>query len=263
MVDFGGRVPKIGVMDSGMGGLSVLREFFAHSYDAEFLYFGDLENAPYGEKTSLQVLELTRAVCFYFLSKNVDAILLACNTATSAASANLRKELKIPVFGMEPAIKPALLAHPNDRIALLATSVTHREEKLQGLKADLRAEDRILHLNCDGLARAVDATDLHAATELLEKILVAPKQEGIRALVLGCTHYIFLKNEIQRLYPDAVLYDGNAGTVRHLAQSLNLVSTEKQPQYELVFSGERNQEEALVLGRRFLTEDLFSPSSSR
>ncbi|TGK04780.1 glutamate racemase [Leptospira semungkisensis] len=240
MKDSSQRIPKIGVMDSGMGGLSVLRELLALPYQAEFLYYGDLANSPYGEKDTSRIIELTRAVCHYFLSKEVDAILLACNTATSAAASKLREELSVPIFGMEPAIKPALLAHENERIALLATAVTHREEKLQGLKADLGAKERILHLNCDGLAHLVDQGDIEGARKLLQNILKIPKEEGIRGLVLGCTHYVFLKNEIKELYPEAVLHDGNVGTVRHLVKSIHLDQVSGKPSYQLHFSSEEN-----------------------
>ncbi|WP_210410014.1 glutamate racemase [Leptospira langatensis] len=223
-------------MDSGMGGLSVLRELLALPYQVEFLYYGDLANSPYGEKSTSQILDLTRAVCHFFISKKVDAILLACNTATSAAALKLREELSVPIFGMEPAIKPALLAHEKEKIALLATAVTHREEKLQELKADLGAKERILHLNCDGLAHLVDQGDLQGARNLLQNILRIPKEEGVKALVLGCTHYVFLKNEIMDLYPEAILHDGNQGTVRHLANSLHLDRVSGRPTFELHFS---------------------------
>ncbi|TGK55231.1 glutamate racemase [Leptospira wolffii] len=259
----GEKVPKIGVMDSGMGGLSVLKELLALPYRAEFFYYGDLENAPYGERSSSDVLELTRNVCRFFLSRNVDAILLACNTATSAAARTLRSELEVPVFGMEPAIKPALSDRPGEKIALLATSVTHREEKLQGLKADLGAEDRILHLNCDGLASSVDQGDLGAARKILERILRIPMEFGIRGLVLGCTHYIFLKHEIMSLYPEAILYDGNGGTVRHLVKSLGLDENPGVPSHSLFFSGNEKKERALALGTKLLELGLSSSPENR
>ncbi len=256
MKDTKEEILKIGVMDSGMGGLSVLRELLALPYRAEFLYFGDLKNAPYGEKPTSEILDLTRNICTDFLSQGVDAILLACNTATSAAAVKLREEIEVPVFGMEPAIKPALSAHPGEKIALLATAVTHKEEKLKGLKADLGAEDRVVHLNCDGLASLVDAGDTATAREFLRKILQVPKDLGIKGLVLGCTHYVFLKNEIQSLYPQAVLHDGNLGTIRHLVKSLSLEESPGRPNYQLRFSGEENREKSMIWATRLLESGL-------
>ncbi|PKA14908.1 glutamate racemase [Leptospira haakeii] len=246
------RVPKIGVMDSGMGGLSVLKELLDLPYSANFLYYGDLAHAPYGEKQTSEVLELTRNVCHFFLKEEVDAILLACNTATSASASKLRAELSVPVFGMEPAIKPALLAHPGEKIALLATSVTHREEKLQDLKSELGASGRVVHLNCDGLATLVDHEKWEEARLLLKNILKIPQEQGIRALVLGCTHYVFLKNEIKDLYPEAILHDGNQGTVRHLVRSLHLDEKPGKPNYTLFFSSVTNREETEGFASRLL-----------
>lgn len=246
------RVPKIGVMDSGMGGLSVLKELLDLPYSVNFLYYGDLAHAPYGEKQTSEVLELTRNVCNFFLKEEVDAILLACNTATSASASKLREELSVPVFGMEPAIKPALLAHPGEKIALLATSVTHREEKLQDLKSELGASERVVHLNCDGLATLVDNGKWEEAKLLLKNILKIPQEQGIRALVLGCTHYVFLKNEIKDLYPEAILHDGNKGTVRHLVRSLHLDEKQGSPNYNLFFSSPNNREEVEGFASRLL-----------
>ncbi|WP_210410799.1 glutamate racemase [Leptospira sarikeiensis] len=247
-------------MDSGMGGLSVLKELLELPYSADFLYYGDLAHAPYGEKKTFEVLELTRNVCNFLLKEEVDAILLACNTATSASASKLREELSVPVFGMEPAIKPALLAHPGEKIALLATSVTHREEKLQELKSELDASERVVHLNCDGLASLVDAGKSQEAKLLLKNILEIPKQQGIKALVLGCTHYVFLKNEIKELYPEAILHDGNQGTVRHLVRSLHLEEKPGHPTHTLYFSSETNGEKTASFAHKLLTFGFAEPT---
>ncbi|EPG76449.1 glutamate racemase [Leptospira fainei serovar Hurstbridge str. BUT 6] len=246
---------KIGVMDSGMGGLSVLRMLLSLPYRAHYVYYGDLKNAPYGERHTDEVLALTRDVCRELLSRQVSAILLACNTATSAAASELRAELPIPVFGMEPAIKPALLTHPDERIALLATSVTHREEKLRNLKLSLSAEERIVHLNCDGLATLVDLGKFKEAEIFLRKILEPVKLEGIRTLVLGCTHYVFLKGLLLSVYPEAILHDGNEGTMRHLIRSLQLERFPGTSSFELFFSGREKETDAYLLGKRLLDEN--------
>ncbi|PJZ68925.1 glutamate racemase [Leptospira perolatii] len=227
---------KIGVMDSGMGGLSVLKELLNSPFRAEYLYFGDLLNAPYGERETSEVADLTRKACEFLIQKGAQAILLACNTATSAAASLLRSDLPIPIFGMEPAIKPALANHPGERIALLATSVTHREEKLKTLKASLGADERIVHVSCDGLASLVDRGDMKGAGDYLKRILAQLEEEKIRGIVLGCTHYVFLKDVIMSLSPDSKLYDGNIGTVTHLVRSLGLDSNLGEPIYELHFS---------------------------
>lgn len=209
-------------MDSGIGGLSVLKEILKYNVDLEIVYYGDLKNSPYGEKPASTVLELTRNVCHFLLKEGVEAILLACNTATSAAAETLRKEFEIPIFGMEPAIKPAILQNVGKKIALLATPVTQKEEKLQRLKKELNAEESILGVSCPGLAALVDEGNFEAAERYLLPILKDLKDQNVENVVLGCTHYVFLKPIILKNYPNAILYDGNLGTVKHLLNSLGL-----------------------------------------
>ncbi|WP_036095349.1 glutamate racemase [Leptospira weilii] len=233
---------RIGLMDSGMGGLSVLKEILKYETDFEIVYYGDLKNSPYGEKDVSTILELTRNVCYRLVRENVNAILLACNTATSAAAETLRKEFSIPIFGMEPAIKPAVLQNPGKKIALLATPVTHREEKLQKLKAELNAEELIVPISCPGLAGFVDRGDFTGAETYLIPILNELWEQTIEIAVLGCTHYVFLKQIILNNFPGVKLYDGNSGTVRHL---LNTLGAEKRNSdkkgrsvYNLILNGE-------------------------
>ncbi|EMM77271.1 glutamate racemase [Leptospira santarosai] len=229
---------KIGLMDSGMGGLSVLKGLLR--YDLEVVYYGDLKNSPYGEKEASEILELVRDVCRRLQEENVNAILLACNTATSAAAQTLRKEFSIPIFGMEPAIKPAIRQNPGKKIALLATPVTQREEKLQKLKAELGAEELVLPVSCPGLAGFVDRGEFDEAEKYLRPILKELQEEEVRNLVLGCTHYVFLKHRILKNYPNARIYDGNSGTIRHVLNSLQVrerVSSSRTP-YKLVLNSD-------------------------
>lgn len=212
-------------MDSGMGGLSVLKEILKYEIPIEIVYYGDLKNSPYGERDASTILEIVRNVCIRLQEENVAAILLACNTATSAAAETLRKEFTIPIFGMEPAIKPAIQQNPGKKIALLATPVTQREEKLQKLKKELRAEELILPVSCPGLAGLVDQGKFEEAEKYLEPILKELKEKNVDNLVLGCTHYVFLKRIIETNFPGVKLYDGNEGTVRHLLNSLQANGT--------------------------------------
>ncbi|TGM95439.1 glutamate racemase [Leptospira yasudae] len=216
---------RIGLMDSGMGGLSVLKEILKYEIPIEIVYYGDLKNSPYGERDASTILEIVRNVCIRLQEENVAAILLACNTATSAAAETLRKEFTIPIFGMEPAIKPAIQQNPGKKIALLATPVTQREEKLQKLKKELRAEELILPVSCPGLAGLVDQGKFEEAEKYLEPILKELKEKNVDNLVLGCTHYVFLKRIIETNFPGVKLYDGNEGTVRHLLNSLQANGT--------------------------------------
>ncbi|MBM9500454.1 glutamate racemase [Leptospira sp. 201903071] len=235
---------KIGLMDSGMGGLSVLKEMLKYGRDLEVVYFGDLKNSPYGEKSAQKVLELARDVCNRLLEEDVNAILLACNTATSAAAETLRKEFNIPIFGMEPAIKPAVLQNPGKKIALLATPVTQKEAKLQKLKRELNADDLILPISCPGLAGLVDRGDFSGAEEYLKPILKNLKEQNVEIAVLGCTHYVFLMELFLKNMPELKLYDGNFGTIKHLLNSFgepisdSEFSERVQTKYKLILNSE-------------------------
>ncbi|MCH1913671.1 glutamate racemase [Leptospira noguchii] len=235
---------KIGLMDSGMGGLSVLKELLKYDSKLEIIYYGDLKNSPYGEKEVSKVLELVRNVCNLLQKENVRAILLACNTATSAAAQTLRQEFSIPIFGMEPAIKPAILQNPGKKVALLATPVTQREEKLQKLKSELNAEDLILPVSCPGLAGLVDQGNFDEAEKYLRPILKDLQEKNVDNLVLGCTHYVFLKQMILKNFPNVKIYDGNSGTIKHLLNSLQVSgiilngSLNTRSTYKLVLNSE-------------------------
>ncbi len=232
-------------MDSGMGGLSVLKELLKQNAGLEIVYYGDLKNSPYGEKNASEVLELVRSVCNFLQKENVNAILLACNTATSAAAQTLRKEFSIPIFGMEPAIKPAILQNPGKKVALLATPVTQREEKLQRLKSELKAEELVLSISCPGLAGLVDQGDFDKAEKYLRPILTNLQEQDVENLVLGCTHYVFLKQIILKNFPNVKIYDGNSGTIKHLLNSLQVPrvilngSQNNRSIYKLILNSEK------------------------
>lgn len=228
---------KIGVMDSGFGGLSILEDLSSYFPYSDILYYGDLLNSPYGNKPTQKVLELVIDIVNFFLSRNVNAILLACNTATSAAVGYLREQHEIPIFGMEPAIKPALLENPNEQVAVLATSLTLREEKFENLGKKLNATHRIVPYNCDGLATLIDKEDLISARKFIQPILKDIQEKRIHSVVLGCTHYVLIKDIFQELAPNVKFYDGNRGTVRHMYNTLKPQNTERDADLDIYLNG--------------------------
>lgn len=212
----------IGMFDSGVGGISVLREAVRQLPCERFIFFGDTKNAPYGTKTKEQVLALSRAVVETLLGMGCKAIVIACNTATSAAAATLRAEYRdIPIIAMEPALKPASLLHQDGVVLALATPGTIAGEKYAHLYA-LYGEG-VISMPCGGLMEfaergELDSPALHAYLSDLFRPYLGRKVE---AVVLGCTHYVFLKRAIGRFFPAVPLIDGNEGTVRQLGRRLN------------------------------------------
>lgn len=212
---------KIGVFDSGLGGLSVLHTLQTLLPNESFIYYGDSVNAPYGVKTKDEVFELSKAICDALVEKNVKAIVIACNTATSAAVERLRVLYDIPIIGMEPAIKPAL-KHSTGQVAVLATEMTLKEEKFQKLVEALEDGYRIEKIPAP---EWVDCVENHLFDEAYVQSCVNDFLEThiskVNAIVLGCTHYVFLKNRISDYYGGKVeIFDGNMGTALQLKNTL-------------------------------------------
>ena len=230
----------VGLMDSGLGGISVLGEALRFLPNENFIYFGDTRNIPYGDKPPQEVYRCTHAAVDTLIARDCKAIVIACNTATSAAAAQLRQELPLPIIGMEPALKPASLLPGDGRILVMATRNTVRLPKFQALM-ELYGKDAI-PLPCSGLMECVEQGQLSGpqVEGLLEKLFEPYRDHPIKAVVLGCTHYPFLKETISRFFPaETALMDGNLGTVRQLHRRLeeeNLLSDGPGGQVEFLSS---------------------------
>ena len=248
------RRSPIGMFDSGVGGVSVLREAMRQLPSERFIFFGDTKNAPYGTKTKEEVLSLSRRVVENLLAMGCKAIVIACNTATSAAAAALRAEYPdIPIIAMEPALKPASLLHRDGVVLALATPGTIAGEKYAHLYA-LYGEG-VISLPCKGLMEfaergELDSPALHAyLSDLFQPYL----HRNVEAVVLGCTHYVFLKRAIGAHFPSVPLIDGNEGTVRQLGRRLKemnlLAPLDQEGGAELLSSGGK---EAVALMEKLL-----------
>lgn len=217
------RAP-VAVFDSGLGGISVLRELVRTLPRENYLYFGDSLHAPYGTKTPQEVVDLSLQAADRLLSQGAKALVVACNTATSAAIRTLRKTYpELAIVGTEPAIKPAVERHPGGRVLMLATAMTVQEEKFQRLKAQYDDQAQIIPIACSGLMEYVEQGVLRGAEvegyllDKLEPYLKVP----IDAVVLGCTHYPFLRGAIRRIVgrrPEII--DGSIGIARQLERRL-------------------------------------------
>ncbi len=213
------KLDPIGVFDSGVGGISTLREMTQLLPQERFLYYGDAQNAPYGTKPKEEVLRCVREVVSVLLRQRVKALVIACNTATSAAAATLRQELTIPVIGMEPALKPAQAARQGGRILVMATPLTLKEEKFERLMAQYG--EGAVKVPCPGLMELVEQDDAPEAERYLRSLFAQYDLPQVDAVVLGCTHYVFLRPMIRAMLPERiVITDGNLGTARQLQRVL-------------------------------------------
>lgn len=213
----------IGVFDSGVGGISVLRHLVREMPGERFLYFGDSANAPYGTRPTEEIKALTFRAAEQLLSRGCKALVLACNTATSVAAKELRLALpETIIIGIEPALKPAALRFPGGTVGVIATPATLRDgSKFTRLLAKYEQDCTVVKLPAPGLVELVEQGKAESAeTEELLRPLLEPWQGKLDGLVLGCTHYPFAQPVIEKLLPGTMLFDGGEGTARHTRRRL-------------------------------------------
>lgn len=215
----------IGFFDSGVGGLSVMREALKIMPNEDYIYFGDSKNAPYGIKSVEEVRELTFKAVEFLLNKGVKGIAVACNTATSAAVADLRKMYPdLPLVGIEPALKPAVESVNDGSILIMATPMTLKEAKFNRLMKKYEDRADIVPVPCPGLMEFIEEGKLQGEEVeqyLLDKVNTYKKGK-ISSIVLGCTHYPFIEPLLSRIVgEDTVIIDGGLGTAKELKRRLN------------------------------------------
>ncbi len=200
MITIGDNCP-VGIFDSGIGGLSVLKEIHQLLPHENLIYVGDSAHAPYGDRSADYVRERSQAIADFLLDQGVKAIVIACNTATAEAATQLRQTLDVPVIGLEPAIKPAAQVSKSGIIGVLATQRTINSKRLLGLTERYANNNKVLAQACPGLVERVEACELtgEATSQLLDKYISPLLQQGVDALILGCTHYPFLIPAIRKI----------------------------------------------------------------
>lgn len=210
-------------MDSGVGGLSVFREIRRLMPRQHYLYYSDNAHCPYGEKAPQFIRERLRSITDFFLSRGADAMVLACNTATSAAISDLRSRYDIPFVGMEPAVKPAALQSRSGVIGVLATEGTLRGDKYRNVKANYADGVQVIERVGKGFVELVEAGILDGpqAEQTVRASLSPLLESGADAIVLGCTHYPFLLPTLRKVasdlgYPGTVFIDPAPAVARRL-----------------------------------------------
>ena len=214
----------IAVFDSGVGGVSVLRELRRLMPAERFYYFGDSANAPYGRRSTEEVRALTLAAGRKLLiDRDCKALVVACNTATAAAINDLRAAYPDRIIvGIEPALKLACDRHPGGTIGIMATDVTLREQKLAALMERVKRDCTVLRLPSPGIVELVEAGKAEGAEALaLMGRILGPLVGRLDALVLGCTHFPFMRKAMAQVLGDGVeLLDGGEGTARETKRRL-------------------------------------------
>lgn len=215
---------RIGFFDSGIGGITVLYDALKILPNEDYIYYADTLNVPYGTKTKAEVKQFVFEAADFIVKKEVKALVIACNTATSVAIEDLRNKYDIPIIGMEPAVKPAVKMNDNNkRILVIATELTLKEEKLKNL---------ILKIDKNNI---IDLLPLPKLVEFSERFIFDEKEvlpylneklskydfNLYKTIVLGCTHFSYYKDMFRKILPPAInIIDGNTGTINNLKRIL-------------------------------------------
>lgn len=213
----------IGVFDSGIGGLTVLKKIIEILPNEKYIYYADTDNVPYGTKPKEEVKKYINNAVKFLISKNVKAIVIACNTATSIAVKDLRNTYDIPIIGIEPAAKPAVENRGSKRVLIMATPTTIKEEKLKYLLNQLEAEDSVDLIAMPKLVEFAENGDFKSekVTKYIQEQLKEYNLEDYSELVLGCTHFPFFKEVLSEIFSnDTQIIDGSLGVANRLRSVL-------------------------------------------
>ena len=247
----------IGLFDSGVGGISVLRHMLRLMPEERYLYMGDSANAPYGTKTKEQVRQLSFAVAEKLIARGIKALVVACNTATSAAINDLRSAYPdLIVVGIEPALKLAADRFPKGNLGVMATPMTLREEKFDLLLHRFDSQCRVSKIPAPGLVELIEQGRGNSAeAEILLRSLLKDYIGNIDALVLGCTHYPFAAEAISRVLGEQVaLLDGGDGTARETKRRLALAGLLNDGPGEILIENSSENPKIIELAYRLLIE---------
>lgn len=242
------KCSPIGFFDSGVGGISVLKTAHNLMPHENYIYYGDSKNAPYGEKTEGQIKQLSLDAGDVLFKMGVKAIVMACNTATSASVKIMRQRYNIPVISMEPAVKPAL--DVAGKVLVLATPATVSQNRYNGLLQRLSAGEKVINIACGGLVELIEQgkTDTNSIDTYLSGKLKALENKKIGAVVLGCTHYSFIEDQIRQYMiqhhgKKCKIFDGRHGTANQLLQILrnkDLICSSTTSTVQFVTSGDQS-----------------------
>lgn len=219
------KVVRIGFLDSGIGGITVLHQALRFLPNENYIFYADTQHIPYGEKQKEELKQYIFNAVDFIADQDVKAIVIACNTATSIAVEDLRKKYAFPILGIEPAVKPAVHKSEGKRkkVLVLATNLTLKEEKFQNLVKRLDNHDIVESLPLPGLVQFAEEF------EFSEEIIVPYLKQQLSVfdlnqygtVVLGCTHFPFFKNSFKKLFAEEVdIIDGSIGTAKNLKRIL-------------------------------------------
>ena len=244
----------IGIIDSGIGGLSVFNEIKKVLPNENYIYYADIDHVPYGTKNKEEIKEYMEQAMRFFLSNNVKAVVIACNTATSVAAKSLREKYTLPIVGIEPAVKPAVDHRKGKRVLVVATPITVHEEKLKQLVSKVDEENSVDLLALPKLVEFAEREDFDSiqVKNYLKEELKHYILEDYSEVVLGCTHFPFFKEVLRKVFGEEIeIIDGSKGVadrVKSILEQQNLLG--EIPGVEYYYSGRKiNKQELKKIDR--------------
>ena len=258
----------IGIFDSGVGGLSVLRAARDVLPQENFIYFADSGFAPYGDKSDAYVIERSERIGVWFVAQGAKAIVVACNTATAIAVQTLRANVDLPIIGVEPGLKPAIAVTRTGKVGVLATAATLASKRYADLLARIQADAPHIEFHEQvggGWVELVERGELTSqrARRTIADVIAPLVEQGCDTLVLGCTHYPFLAPAIQSAAPNATIVDTAPAIARELTRRIAASSAARDGEpngtLRLVTTGDAEGSAKVVtamLGADFLFESM-------
>lgn len=242
---------SIAVFDSGIGGITFLRDAVRALPTENFIYYADTDHVPYGTKPDDEVRRFVGEAVAFLQQQGIKALVIACNAATSAAVAELRKRYSFPILGMEPAVKPALAYAGHRKVLVFSTSLTARGHKLKSLICRLEREHQIVTMPFDELVATAEAFDFDspAVRGLIREKLASVDLKTFGAVVLGCTHFIYYRPLIEEGLLEGIrVFDGNFGTLKNLIRTLPGQDADRTPDRGNItfYSSGRVPDDALI-----------------
>lgn len=213
----------IGILDSGLGGLTIVSEIEIELPKEAYIYIGDSANTPYGAKTEEEIYVLSKQLIKFLIKRKVKLIVIACNTITVSCLEKLRNEYStIPIVGTVPVIKTAAEISKNKKIGILSTTRTAQSRYQKNLIATFANGCTVINIGTDNLVPLIEAgkIDDPGITAILEEVLLPFKNEGIDTLALGCTHFPYLKSQIEQILPGVKLLESGGAIARQVRRVL-------------------------------------------
>lgn len=232
----------IGIIDSGVGGLSIAFVLFKDFPKESFIYLADSANCPYGQKTEDEIYELTRKMVDFLIEKEIKLLVVACNTITVTAISKLRRDYKnIPIVGIVPVLKTAAASSRSKKIGVFSTKITSESQYLRDLINRFAMDCTVVSAGSSDLVGFIENLDFESVDKVLEKELEEFKINQIDTLALGCSHFPLIKDRIQKVLPKVLILDSSGAVSRQVGRILksnDLYSKFSKSKYNFYTTGD-------------------------